>query len=333
METIDKYNIFLFDMYGVLWSGEKFYENALPTLKALKDRGKIVCILSNDTKSNAAMLKEKGISNDYVNMAVTSGDLLKKDLMEKSIKFSGEKNREKVFIFGRDTKVFEGTDYKKVSNIEESDFVYISVPCLSENDYRAYGNGNKDEILIKKPDGTYNSTKIDPFIPFLNMCCEMRLPLLVGNSDLIAPQVDAENKSYYAIRQGSIAKYYRDELKGEVIEYGKPNLNIYNYTFEIEIEPEKVVMVGDTLGTDIKGVNNAKIDSILFTKTGNTCGEMNRENVELEALYEKYDARPTMTLDSIDKMCELIFPIDNELNASDKDLDDLITKKKGKGVC
>ena len=61
-------------------------------------------------------------------------------------------------------------------------------------------------------------------------------------------------------------------------------------------------MVDDTLRTDIKGANNAGIDSILFTKTGVTGEELKKNGNSLEESYKKYDARPTITLKSISEL-------------------------------
>ena len=75
-----------------------------------------------------------------------------------------------------------------------------------------------------------------------------------------------------------------EEFGGKIEFIGKPFLNIYNAAFKkFNISPEtnKIVMIGDTIETDIVGAYNAGIDSVLV-RTGVTQVMLNEENEALD---------------------------------------------------
>lgn len=307
MNIVNNYNVFLFDMYGVLWSGKDFYENAKETLKLLKDNNKIVYILSNSSALSDSL--KKRVTEEYRDGVITSGDIVANMLKEGKIEFSDKKERKNVYIFGKKPiDLFNDTKYKVEENIEEAEFVYISIPQFTEDEYNNY-TGNKN-IFKKSKNGNWDSVEITPFLPSLEKFLSMNLPLLNANPDLVAQEIDVNsNEVNYVTRQGEIAETYR-KMGGEVLEFGKPNVVTYDYTFEdiekslgIKIDKTKTVMIGDTLRTDIKGGNNAGIDSILFSKTGVTAEEL-RNGADLEELYKKYNAKPTIVFEDINDMFE-----------------------------
>ncbi len=299
---MDKYNIFLFDMYGVLWDGKTFYEKALEILKTLKDSGKIVYILSNNSKPSSYSLKTK-VPEECCNGIITSGDVIKKTLENGEIKFQNKENCEKVYIFGsKNTPIFYNTKYRVVENLDEADFIYISSPQLTEEEY--YNYKDDKNIFKKSKNGNWDSVNIKPFIPYLNDCFNKKLPLLSANPDLTAQEIDVNtNEINFVIRQGTIIEKYK-ELGGEVFEFGKPNKNIYDFTFKTieeqigrKINKNEVIMIGDTLRTDIKGANNVGIDSILLTETGVTANKL--RNTNYFELLSEYNAIPTYTIGKI----------------------------------
>ncbi len=298
---MDKYNIFLFDMYGVLWDGKTFYEKALETLKTLKDNGKIVYILSNSSQPNDIL--KKRITEEHYNGIVTSGDVIKKTLENGEIKFRNKENCEKVYIFGsKNTPIFYNTKYRVVENLDEADFIYISSPQLTEEEY--YNYKDDKNIFKKSKNGNWDSVNIKPFIPYLNDYFNKKLPLLSANPDLTAQEIDVNtNEVNFVIRQGTIIEKYK-ELGGEVFEFGKPNKNIYDFTFKTieeqigrKINKNEVIMIGDTLRTDIKGANNVGIDSILLTETGVTANKL--RNTNYFELLSEYNVIPTYTIGKI----------------------------------
>jgi len=114
----------------------------------------------------------------------------------------------------------------------------------------------------------------------LKLCAEKGIPMFNANPDMTAI-TSIGGKQVFHLCQGSFAKRY-EELGGEVLYFGKPHQNIYDYAFRaleqngIKVDKSKTIAVGDTWQTDILGGNNAGISTALCTKTGITAGLINR---------------------------------------------------------
>ncbi len=81
--------------------------------------------------------------------------------------------------------------------------------------------------------------------------------MICTNPDLI---VDRGNIREYCA--GSVAKVF-ENLKGEVIYFGKPYPPVYELS--AETRNKKVLCIGDNLNTDIKGANVQNFDALLIT--------------------------------------------------------------------
>ncbi|KAK0515897.1 hypothetical protein JMJ35_001931 [Cladonia borealis] len=58
-EFIDQFDVFLFDCDGVLWSGDHLFEGTVKTLEILRNKGKqIVFVTNNSTKSRTEYMKK-----------------------------------------------------------------------------------------------------------------------------------------------------------------------------------------------------------------------------------------------------------------------------------
>ncbi|CAE8585794.1 unnamed protein product, partial [Polarella glacialis] len=76
-EIADRYDAFLFDLWGVIHNGTTAFPWALETLRELKRQGKPVVFLSNSSRrhdTNRAALTKLGVSPDLYAALVTSGE-------------------------------------------------------------------------------------------------------------------------------------------------------------------------------------------------------------------------------------------------------------------
>lgn len=291
----DNFDLFLFDAYGVFWEGNGFYENSRETMRELVNQGKTVAIISNTTALFDDMIKsyeKRGISykKDY-NFFISSGDLLRKLLLEKAISFSSCKNPRRYFVIGQPhKKAFEGTDYEQVDELSKADFVYCGVPFVYKNDIEKYPQ-LKDKFLKVKSfessaDEIWDTLVKEPFEDIVQKVIKSGVPVLNANPDFTAKEghpLMPERQAEFVIRNGTIAEMLR-QGGAEVLELGKPHKNIYDFAFKIlenigiEINKRRTCMIGDTIRTDIKGAVNVGISPILCVETGVTAEEISRGN-------------------------------------------------------
>ncbi len=104
----------------------------------------------------------------------------------------------------------------------------------------------------------------------VNLLRKQNMPVIVANTDLTYPVSETE----LAIAVGGLANMLEGIAQKTFIRFGKPDTQIFQFAFEHiqmhgPIEKRDILMVGDTLQTDILGGNKFGIDTCLVL-TGNT---------------------------------------------------------------
>lgn len=68
------------------------------------------------------------------------------------------------------------------------------------------------------------------------------------------------------LKDSKLIEYFDDLFISEEIGFEKPNIEFFNNIFKKHnlLKKEEILMVGDSINADIKGANNAGIDSVLF---------------------------------------------------------------------
>ncbi len=89
-------------------------------------------------------------------------------------------------------------------------------------------------------------------------------------------------------------KFFEMVVVSEVVGVAKPNAKIFEYAFEQigDVDKSQILMVGDTLSSDILGANGVGIDSCWF----NHIGENN--TTEIKPTYEITDIKQLITIAS-----------------------------------
>ena len=312
-EIADKFEVFLFDAYGVFWNGGGFYKNSKEIMQKLVAEGKTVVVVSNATLLHddiVASYQRKNLleGRDYTFM-ISSGEVLRFDLSRKKISFSGNKF---YTIGAKHEKMFAGTMYEPVENLDEADFVFCGVPFLTAEDIVKYPQ-YKNCFLPAKTDEKGNivfwdSTIAEPFEKIVNEVSKLKLPTLNANPDYLAQEghpLAKEKAPQFVVRNGTIAEMLR-QCDNKVIEYGKPHTNIYDYVFaKLQkigrmTDKAKICMVGDTVRTDIKGAVNSGIIPILCVQTGVTALELSKGNtVKNLCESENIDVQQMIEINSV----------------------------------
>lgn len=272
----DKFDVFLLDIYGVIWNGKEPVSGALKAMEDLKKAGKTVILLSNGTQRSAAAetsnLKRGFVKGVHYDRIVTSGELAYET-------FSEDDRKLKFYQFGRRNEaLFADCGYKELKEPDDADFVYIGVPQTFD------GEIWRDYLTLA------------PFEEELNALFEKGLPLICANPDMRAHEKQFADA---VVRQGSVARFYED-LGGEVEYFGKPYPQIFDYALQnVDAVDDRILMVGDTLETDILGGNAYGI------KTALVCGGIAEENMreegfdDLAAYAQELEILPDYILKSI----------------------------------
>ena len=276
LDIADQAQTFFLDLYGVIFNGEIFFPQGLVVLKQLKEQGKKIALLSNSTVMNPVLMKRyvplgliQGVHYDKI---LSSGSLLKKWLEETDYldKIAGKDGR--IFVVGLDNpELFESVQNRLTTDSDKAAVVYVSSvhmkqkPCLT----------------------------VDPFIPVLQKLLDRKLPMICANPDYFA----FEGPIKY-VTPGSLARWY-EEHGGRVFWIGKPYADIYRHACqEMNTSPAQSVMVGDTIRTDIKGGQQAGMQTVLITGVGITYDVL-QHGTTLQELIKESDAAPTYLLEKI----------------------------------
>ncbi|MBR1600411.1 MAG: HAD hydrolase-like protein, partial [Alphaproteobacteria bacterium] len=310
-------DLFLFDAYGVFWEGNGFYKSSRETMEQLVCMGKTVAIISNTTmlqKDIITSYTKRGLlqNRDY-NYIVTSGDLLRSHLLMGNIKFECCPNPLKYYVIGLEhKKAFKDSKYTITENLKEADFVYCGVPFLFAEDVAKYPQYQDQYWPVKNDESNgvkmWDTLTLEPFKEIVDEAVYLHKPVLNANPDFTAKEghpLIPDAPAVFVVRNGTIAEMFR-QRGAEVLEFGKPHRNIYDYTFKVlqekgvQLDKSRTCMVGDTVRTDIKGGINAGITPILCVETGVTAEEiLNGKSVESLCKIENIDVNQIIQIKSV----------------------------------
>lgn len=240
---------FFIDIFGVLWDGKGYFPNALPIMENLERTGKKIYILSNST-TVSEHLKEKhhtlGMKQGiHYTKIIPSADVLKDKMEKENFLDTVVGKNGKFAIIGRpNDRLFEKVLNRYTPDLDEATAVYFgSLEVIPGEDLET----------------------LDPFLPDAEKALKKGLPAICANPDHFAFRGDTKH-----VVQGLLGKWYEDR-GGKVYWFGKPYPEIYEYTLKLsKTLPEKTVMVGDTIRTDIKGAKECGLKTVLITGTGIT---------------------------------------------------------------
>ena len=93
------------------------------------------------------------------------------------------------------------------------------------------------------------------------------------------------------LRESGIADFFTDVIVSETVGSQKPFTDFFDKVFEVlhEKDKSKILVVGDSLGSDIQGANNAGLPCVWFNPEHSINDRNLRINFEAETLAEIYD--------------------------------------------
>ena len=255
----EKYQTFFLDMCGVIMVGQfgvpmvmidgelmkpaKLLDGATECLRHLRAANKKIAMVTNADESADYIVKllKQGCGlqdiNEIFDAIVTAGDMVAFSLRE-----WGLSKGAKAFVWGEYPMRGIMQFFSRVETYQEADVVV----CCEAIEVNSFGHFKMS----------------DAHRAMLDFMLENDIPMLAPNDDLVAPA----SQGSVQVVAGFFAKAYRD-MGGVALSTGKPGENIFKKAYSLLGYPDKreVVMVGDTLETDIVGAHNFGIDSVLIT--------------------------------------------------------------------
>ena len=250
LPVIEQFKAVFLDSYGVLKNHRGLIEGVQQTIDFIRERGIALRILTNDASrsqfeqfSAFRRLGLQGIEQDEI---ITSGMLAKQYLQHKvrsgRIAYLGTESAASYILESGNTSVpAREVDLENADEIDA--FVFLDDEGF---------DWNRD----------INTT--------VNLLRRKTMPVIVANSDKLYPV----SKNDVALATGSVAQLVESILNRSFIHFGKPDSQMFMYAFDHlsqqgKFDKDDILMVGDTLHTDILGGNKFGLKTTLVL-SGNT---------------------------------------------------------------
>lgn len=251
--VISKYEVIFFDAFGVL----KTYNGLIPgienTFAYLRDTGKDFYVVTNDASRSpeqlAASYVKYGIHDVTPDRIISSG-MLAREYLDLKVR-----NGIVAYLGTDNSAHYIGTPELKTLSIRE-----LNLDDLSE----------VNALVFLDDEGFDWNTDLTKT---LNLLRRRNIPVIVANTDKTYPA----SKSRLSIAVGALAKMIEDTIGRQFIRFGKPDPQMFIFAYQHiknypNVSKRDILMVGDTLHTDILGGNKFGLDTALVL-TGNTQAE------------------------------------------------------------
>ena len=224
----DRFDHVLLDQWGTLHEGTAIFPDAIDCLARLRDAGKRVLVLSNSGRrayDNQQRLAALGLPADTYDGVLSSGEVAWNGLRAREdAPFNRLGHTCFLITRGGDRSIVNGLGLSLVDDIQDAEFILL---------------GGLDEA-ISEPEHWRER---------LTAAAALRLPMLCANPD----------RTMFAAGRlipapGALAAFYQS-LGGAVSFVGKPHAPIFAAALEKlgGPEPQRVLVVGDSLDHDIAG--------------------------------------------------------------------------------
>ncbi len=247
---IDQYNIIFFDAFGVI----KNYKGLVPgierTFDYLEQQNKEYYIVTNDASRGpeqlAAAYHKLGLPVITADRIVSSG-MLTKEFLDLKVKDG--------------IVAYLGTE-NSAHYIESSGLHTLPVSQVDES------NIDKVNALIFLDDEGFDWC--EDLNKAVNLLRKRTIPAIVANTDHAYPLTIHD----VSIAVGGLATMIENIVGKKFIRFGKPDSQMFMFAYDLirdkrPVSKKEIVMVGDTLHTDILGGNKFGLDTVLVL-SGNT---------------------------------------------------------------
>lgn len=257
------YDLLLCDVWGVVHNGLAAFAEPCDALMRMRARGGVVVFITNSPRPSEQVSRQLGrlhVPPETYDAIVSSGDVTRGVIQER--------RGQTLFHMGpeRDRSIFTGLDVR-FAPLDSADYVVCS---------------GLDNDEIETP---------EDYRERLETMLKRRTFMVCGNPDIV---VERGPRLVYCA--GAIADLYAT-MGGEVLYAGKPYRPIYQMALDKaeaaagrKISLERVLAIGDSVRTDLKGAHTLGVD-FLFVTSGIHAEELGgRERPDATALDKTFAA-------------------------------------------
>ncbi len=275
-ELVRKYDVVFFDAYGVLKNTGGVLSGVPAMLEGLVAAGKDLYVVTNDaSKSPQAMADQfpSGLSGDILDSArfISSG-LMATDFLAAKVPPG------RVAYLGKPSSAYYITTTGFHTAVPISD-------C---------GPGDDIEALVLLDDEGFDWYRDINLA--LNLLRRKNIPAIVANADPTYP-VDGSN---VAVAVGALGRLLEELAGKHFIHFGKPDAYMFSFAFSKArkqrptLTKRQILMVGDTLQTDIAGGNKFGVDTVLVL-SGNTAAKHATMRIEASGIVPTFICESVLT--------------------------------------
>ncbi|PYH47938.1 4-nitrophenylphosphatase [Aspergillus saccharolyticus JOP 1030-1] len=263
-EFLDKFDVFLFDCDGVLWSGDHLFPGTNETLDLLRSKGKqIVFVTNNSTKSRADYVKKlEGLGIPSSTEEIFSSSYSASIYISRILHLPADKR--KVFVIG-ETGIEQELRAEGVSYLGGTDPAYRRE--IAPEDYKRIAAG--DSTLLDPEVGVV-LVGLDFHINYLKLA--LAYHYIRRGAVFLATNIDSTlpNAGTLFPGAGSMSAPLIMMLGGqEPVSLGKPNQAMMDaIEGKFHFARERACMVGDRANTDIRFGIEGKLGGTLGVLTG-----------------------------------------------------------------
>lgn len=274
-EVADSYSCIFFDAFGVLKSSAGVFPGVLELLERLQAQGKQVFVVTNDASKSPHRMAEgyalEGRPIVPLNNIISSG-LLAEDFLRSKVR-SGY-----VAYLGKEASAYyivkAGLHPIPLAEVVPDQHNPKCLVLLDDEGYDWFQDVNRAVNLIR------NSS----------------IPVIVANTDVTYPRTP----TIFNVAVGGLARLLEAATGRSFIHFGKPDPMIFSKAFHLALEKNPqlkkgdVLMVGDTLTTDIIGGNKYGIDTALVL-SGTTLEAEHRALIQASGIAPTYVCASVLT--------------------------------------
>ncbi|MBF0611711.1 MAG: TIGR01459 family HAD-type hydrolase [Magnetococcales bacterium] len=228
LQVASQYEVILLDAFGVIVVGKEAIAGAVESVAALQGMAKKVRLVSNNASQSPVQLQE---SYGRLGFRFALEDIITSGMtIQGYVAGSSLRDEPYVLIGTEESRLWYAPDSGRLAlqpeGVEDRGYLLV----CSNRDY--YGDGAMQEAVER-------------------LLGQGEPVVLLANPDLVAPEGEGR---FNPVAGYTVARWL-DRYPVKVVGLGKPFSPIFQLALQglSEVEPGKVLMVGDTLDTDILG--------------------------------------------------------------------------------